>query len=71
MENWFSCFDASGTELEFDDGQDRKYDCDHTHNDDWCPDAFSCADDASESIYRVGERTSVMYIWETGDYRWV
>ena len=32
MENRFSCFDPSGAELEFDDGQDRKYDCDHTHN---------------------------------------
>lgn len=35
MENRFSCFDPSGAELEFDDGQDRKYDCDHTHNNDW------------------------------------
>ena len=47
-------------ELEFDDGQDRKYDCDHTHNNDWCPDAFSCADDASEGIYGIGERYPCM-----------
>ena len=60
MEDRFSCFDPSGTELEFDDGQDRKYDCDHTHNDDWCLDAFSCADDTSESIYGISERYPCM-----------
>lgn len=60
MENWFSCFDPSGAELEFDDSQDRKYDCDHTHNDDWCLDAFSCADDTSESIYGISERYPCM-----------
>lgn len=60
MENWFSTLDPSGAELEFDDSQDRKYDRDHAHNNHWCLDTFTRADNASEGIYRVSKRYPCM-----------
>ena len=60
MEDRFSFFDPSGAELEFDDGQDRKYNCDHTHNDHWCLNALACTDDTSEGIYGIGKRYPCM-----------